>query len=118
MGLNGITLRVFGEVYFAADSRGRKRRVADADLKLTALAENQGVLRPILAFTNPIMAATNAAGKFDQSTDWGPIGTNPAPPEPEAFDIEVTDPDSGVIVRTERVFSNGDGMAIESGIAP
>jgi hypothetical protein len=118
MGLNGVTLRVFGEVYFAPDSRGRKRPVRNADLRIFALATVQGALQPIRAFTNPIEAATDGAGKFDQSTDWGPIGTGPAPAEPEAFDVEVTDPDSGAIVMSERVFSDGDAMVVNSQIAP
>ncbi len=118
MGLNGVTLRVTGEVYFLPDSRGRRRPIANADIRLTALAEANGVLTRIRAFTNPILAVTTSAGKFDQSTDWGPIGTGPAPAEPEAFDVEVTDPASGTVVVGARVFSNGDAMAIDSGIAP
>jgi hypothetical protein len=39
-------------------------------------------------------------------------------PEPEAFDVEVTDPDSGSIQMAGQVFSNGDDMWIDSHIAP
>lgn len=118
MGLTGVTLRVYGEVYYLRDRRGRLRPVRDADIRLTALAEIQGVLQRIPVFTNPVLAGTDGNGKFDQSTDWGSIGTGQAPPEPEAFDVEVTDPDSGTIVVVGRIESNGDGMVVESGIAP
>jgi hypothetical protein len=118
MGVTGVTLRVYGQVLLLPDSHGRRRRLANADVKLTALESTPTGFTRIRAITNPVLVGTNADGRFDQRTDWGPIGAGPSLPEPEAFDVEVTDPDSGTIVVGERVFSNGDDMVIDSGIAP
>lgn len=120
-----LTLRVFGQVFLHPDQRGRRRPLPDADVKLTALELTQTGLRRIPAITNPVMVTTNAQGRFDHRTDWGTIGTNAAGnrvvqalPEPEAFEVEVTDPVSGTIQMAGQVFSNGDDMVIDSQIAP
>jgi hypothetical protein len=120
-----LTLRVFGQLFLLPDQRGRRRPLPGADLKLTALELTQNGLRRIAAATNPIEVTTNGLGRFDHRTDWGTIGTNAAGarvvqalPEPEAFEVEVTDPVSGTIQMAGQVFSNGDDMAIDSHIAP
>jgi hypothetical protein len=68
--------------------------------------------------TNPIDVTTDDRGRFDQTTWWGnPFGAG-ALPEPEAFEVQVTDPDSGTIQAAGQVFSDGDDMWIDSHIAP
>lgn len=115
-----LTLRVFGQVFLHPDQRGRRRPLPGADVKLTALEATQTGLRRIPAFTNPVMVTTNAQGRFDHRTDWGTFvgGVVQALPEPEAFEVEVTDPVSGTIQMAGQVFSNGDDMVIDSHIAP
>lgn len=120
MGLNGVELRVYGRVMTSRDSRGRQRPLAGSTVTLTALADSQGVLRriPTAGGTNPITVDTDANGRFDQRTFWAPQGAGAAAVEPEAFDVDVTDPDGGLVVSAGRVFSNGDAMEIDSGLVP
>jgi hypothetical protein len=113
-------LRVFGQVFQSPDGRGRRRPVANADLVLTALQETSGGPSAIVTLSNPFRATTDGRGRFDRSLPWETPGTVQvqALPEPDAFDVEVTDPASGMIVDAERVTSNGDDMVIDSGIDP
>jgi len=111
-------LRVFGQVFFSADGRGRHRPLPNADVKLTAIGQNPTGFGRIPGPTNPIEVTTDSRGRFDHRTWWGnPFAPGPLP-EPEAFDVEVTDPDSGSIQMAGQVFSNGDNMWIDSHIAP
>jgi len=119
MAVDGLTLRVTGDVFILPDQFGRRRPLANADVTLRAFASTPTGLKQIVAPTNPVQATTDAHGHFDQRTDWGTIvgGRVQALPEPEAFDAEVTDPDSGTIVQVGRVVGDGDGLFLEPQIA-
>lgn len=119
MAIEGVILRVTGDVFILPDQFGRRRPLADADITLLALESTSTGFRRIGSPTNPIQTTTNAKGHFDHRTDWGTIvgGKVQALDEPEAFDAEVTDPDSGTIVQVGRVFGNGDGLVLEPQIA-
>ncbi len=118
MSVGNLVLRVTGQVFYHPDQRGRKRPMINTDVKLTALAGQGTVFQRIGHITNPFELTTDAQGKFDRQIDWG---TTSAPiqnlPEPDGFDVEVTDPASGMIQVGSRIFSNGDDMVIDSGIA-
>lgn len=118
MAVANLVLRVTGWVYYNPDLRGRRRPMADTDAKLTALADQGTGLRRIGHISNPFQVTTDTHGKFDHSVDWGTGSPATNLPEPEAFDVEVTDPASGMIQVVARIFSNGDQMVIDSGIAP
>lgn len=113
-------LRVSGQVFLSADGRGRRRPLANADFILTALQSIPGGYGQIVSLSNPFRVKTDGEGKFDRSLPWETPGQVQvqALPEPEAFDPEITDPVSGTVVQAERVISDGDGMVIDSGIAP
>jgi hypothetical protein len=115
-----LTLRVFGQVNFTPDGRGRTHPLANADVSLTAFETTTTGLQRIRAVTNPIVVTTDGRGRFDQRTDWGTIvnGVVGPLPEPDTFNVIVTDPDSGVMQSAGQVFSNGDDMWIDSHIAP
>jgi hypothetical protein len=113
-------LRVYGQMFLSTDGRGRRRPLANADFILTALQTTSNGYGQIVSLSNPFRVSTDGEGKFDRSLPWETPGRVQvqALPEPEAFDIEVTDPVSRVVVQAERVISDGDGMVIDSGIAP
>lgn len=119
MAIEGVVLRVTGDVLILPDQFGRRRPLAEAEVSLLALESTATGFRRIGSLTNPIFATTDARGHFDHRTDWGTMvaGTVQALPEPDAFDVEVTDPASGTIVQVGRVFGNGDGLFLEPQIA-
>lgn len=118
MTVANLVLRVTGWVYFSPDQRGRKRPMAHTDVKLTAFADQGSGLQRIPHIANPFEVTTDGQGKFDHEVDWGTGIPATNLPEPDAFDVEVTDPASGMVQVVGRIFSTGDQMVIDSKIAP
>lgn len=110
-------LRVFGQVFFSEDGRGRRRTLRNADLVVTAL---DGALVPFATLTNPIRAATDGQGRFDRRTFWDAPGVVPpkALPEPFAFDIAVVNGAGDALAPPTRVISSGDDMVVYSEVDP
>lgn len=116
-----LRLDVFGQVFFKADGRGRRRPLRNAELVLTAYEDKQGTLtRSPNVLTNPMGVTTDGEGRFKRRIFWDLPGVVPpkAMDEPVAFDVVIVDGAANAIGVADRVFSNGEDMVILTDMDP
>lgn len=113
-------LRVNGTIHFSPDGRGRRRPLVHTDFVLIALEDGPNGLTPIASLTNGIRVTSDAEGNFARSLVWEIPGRTQGPllPEPDGFEVQVTDPGTGQLVPAGEVRGNGDDLVIDAGFAP